>query len=939
MKIGKRIMENLKLNEIILLFLLINGGLSTLYLVMLPQNLSPASETSLTHGNFNLPAFSYQVHAPIFIDDNSDFTTLGFPGNGTPINPFLIDNYNITGSSTETLIEIRNTNLYFKITDCYLDRGKYGLVFTNVTNAVVFNNTIKRSKGLVGQGDAIDLNSCYNSNFTHNRIIGHDHIAFSVDNSHFLDISYNNITHNDYGGIYLGNSHNNTLTNNYLFNSSMDGINLWYSADNLISGNIVEDQGKGIYIYSGNGNNITSNRLGTIGDNGIRIEDSHSNYLINNTLNVSARNIVLMTAPNNTILDNQIAVLGLMIAGTTLKDHLQTQVANNWVNNRPLIFWQHIKGGVVPSDVGQVILINCTDTEVSEQNLSNLTSALQVLFCTKMSIINNTITDADFNGIYLYNTRMSQIQSNNIYRTVSNGIYIVYSDNNTFNDNLVSEGLDISFYIWGSHENNLSQNIISRSLGWGMLLGQSNNNTVMLNRIENSSYEGIYFYDSNNNNIERNDFLFNYIGNPQAFDDQTNPNLKNIFLYNHWNDWTTPDNDSNRIVDQPYAIGGSANNQDLYPLTVPYLQYVHKITKPTLVHPNGGEILSGIITIQWIMANDSWDHNITYTLYYSSDNGSSWNLLQTNLTVTSYTWDTNTVADGSEYLIQVIANCSEGLSISDYSNNPFKVENLKHALSIPHIIYPNGGESLTGEITIQWVNATDSWNHLVLYALYYSANNGSTWILLVSNLNTNSYLWDTLTIDEGTDYLIKVVATCTDNLTITDISDHTFSVTRVTHQLSPLIILYPNGGEVISGSITIIWIEVDDSLNHSITYFLYLSYDNGVTWFELANNLILPTYIWNSKSVADGDNYLIKVIAKCSEGLEIEAVSDATFIVQNVIPTTTTSSTVPVDTSTTTTSPYTITTTTTRQKSPTWSFIIVIISILSLLGLKKRKKS
>ncbi len=930
MKMSKQLVNPMILKKIVLLFLLAFTGLSTLYLIPTPQNSPLASEIPSINENFTHPTFSYQVHIPIFIDDNSDFTTLGFSGNGTPTNPFMINNYNITGSSSETLIEIRNTDLYFKIIDCFLDRGKYGIVFTNVTNAVVFNNTIQRSKGLVGQGDAIVLNLCYYSNFTHNRIIGHDHIAFSVDNSYFLDISYNNITHNDYGGIYLGNSHNNTLTNNYLLNSSRDGINLGDSTDNLISGNILEEQGKGIYLHNANENNITYNRLGNISDNGIRIEASHSNQLINNTLNATARNLVLMTAPNNTILDNKISVLGIAISGSTLKDHLQRQVANNWVNNRPLIFWQHINGGVVPSNVGQVILINCTDIEISKQNLSNLTSALQVLYCTDMKIINNTIFDADFNGIYLYNTNKSQIHGNNIYRTVSNGLYVVYSHNNSFIDNTISEGLDISLYVWGSHQNNFSQNVISRSFGWGILLGQANNNTMMLNRVENSSYEGIFCYESKNNNIEKNDFLFNYIGYPQAFDDQTNPDFKNIFSHNHWNDWTIPDNDLNRIVDQPYDIEGLANNQDLYPLTVPYLQYVHKITKPTLVHPNGGEILSGLTSIQWSMANDSWDHKVSYTLYYSSDNGSSWILLQTNLTVTTYTWDTNTVADGSEYLIQIIVNCSEGLIISDYSNSPFKIENLKHALSIPHVIYPNGGESLTGQVTIQWNNAMDSWNHLVLYTLYYSANNGSTWILLISDLNSNSYIWNTLIIDEGTNYLIKVVATCTGDLTIADISDNTFSVTRVSHQISPLIILYPNGGEVISGSITVLWIEVGDSLNHSIIYSLYLSYDNGVTWFELTNSLTLPTYMWNSTSVADGDNYLIKVIARCSEGLEIETISDGTFTIQNVSKTTTASSTGPIDTSTTTTM--------SKQKSPGWSFLIVILSILSLLKFMNRNK-
>ncbi|MHA2155756.1 MAG: right-handed parallel beta-helix repeat-containing protein [Candidatus Hodarchaeales archaeon] len=929
MKLSKNPDISVKLNVIILFYILVSSGIYTWYVFVPPQTRPLASEPLSPNRNFALPMFSYLSHSSIFIDGNSAFisnaTSESWPGNGSLASPYQINNYNFTGSSSETLIEIRNTDIFFKISNCFLDRGKFSILFTNVTNAVVYNNTIQRSKGLVGQGDAIVLSSCLYNNFTHNRIIGHDHIAFSISNSDFLVISYNNISHNRYGGIYLSSSHNNTLTHNSLLNSSNNGISLVASQDNLVSNNVLEDQGKGIYLSSdANTNNITHNQLGNIGDNGIRISSSYSNRLINNTLNETARNIFLQTSPNNTLIDNHLTVLGIHMSGDTLKDYLQTQVVNNWINDRPLIFWQHVNGGIVPSDAGQVILINCTFIEISDQNLSNLTSALQFIFCKNMTITNNTVSDADYNGIYLYNTHMSLIQGNTFYRPVSIGIYVVYSHNNSFFENTIIECEETSLYVWGSHQNNFSQNAITRTLGWGMLIGQANNNTVMLNLYQNSSFEAIYCYDSNHNHIERNDFLFNNLGSSQAFDDQTNPTLKNIFTYNYWNTWTTPDNNSDRIVDQPYDIGGSANNQDLYPLTLPYLLFVHKVTTPVLVNPNGGEILSGMTTIQWAMAIDSWDHNVSYTLYSSSDNGLSWHLLQTGLSVPTYDWDTNTVADGSEYLIKVVAICSEGLITTDVSDGPFMIENLNHVLSIPHVLYPNGGEILSGEISVHWNTATDSWNHLVLYSIYYSSNNGSTWSLLASDLVSNTYQWNILFLDEGS-YLIKVVANCTNGLTAADISDNIFSITVMSHGISPPQIIYPNGGEILSDSVQFQWTEGVDSLNHPITYALYLSYDNGVTWFELASSLMSPSYLWNSTSVADGGTYLVKIEAICSEGLIGEDISDDVFSIQNVLKTTTETTAVPPATSTTST-----TTTTSDRSSPSWSFFLVFISLFSL---------
>ena len=61
---------------------------------------------------------SYVVHSPIDIDRNSDFETLGFPGNGSESNPYRIENLNITG--TFYSIIITNVSVYYVISNCYL---------------------------------------------------------------------------------------------------------------------------------------------------------------------------------------------------------------------------------------------------------------------------------------------------------------------------------------------------------------------------------------------------------------------------------------------------------------------------------------------------------------------------------------------------------------------------------------------------------------------------------------------------------------------------------------------------------------------------------------------------------------------------------------------------------------------------------------------------
>ena len=84
------------------------------------------------------------VHAyidslPIFIDNNTDFnstaTSKGWEGNGSKINPFIINNLNITNSTSSIrLIEIINTDAFFEIKNCYLGNGTFGIRLQNVTH-------------------------------------------------------------------------------------------------------------------------------------------------------------------------------------------------------------------------------------------------------------------------------------------------------------------------------------------------------------------------------------------------------------------------------------------------------------------------------------------------------------------------------------------------------------------------------------------------------------------------------------------------------------------------------------------------------------------------------------------------------------------------------------------------------------------------------------
>lgn len=293
------------------------------------------------------------------------------------------------------------------------------------------------------------------------------------------------------------------------------------------------------------------------------------------------------------------------------------------------------------------------------------------------------------------------------------------------------------------------------------------------------------------------------------------------------------------------------------------------ISVPTVLFPNGGEILQGEVTIQWTEAIDSMGHDIDYNLLYSLDGGNNWNPIIFDLTSTSYNWNTLTVADSNNALIKVVANCSEGAVSEDISDYPFTIRN--HILTAPILNSPNGGEVIHGIHNISWTSASDSLGHSIVYDLYYSNNSGSDWTLLIDNLDALSWMWDTRLVLDGGNYLVKIVAKCSHELIEEDMSNSVFEIKN--HFFTTDLVIYtPSDNEILTGNYLISWSNVIDYLGHPITYDVYYSDDGGQNWNALISDITYYHYYWAIWNYGDGPNYFIKVVAKCTEGLSTEAV-------------------------------------------------------------------
>lgn len=253
-------------------------------------------------------------------------------------------------------------------------------------------------------------------------------------------------------------------------------------------------------------------------------------------------------------------------------------------------------------------------------------------------------------------------------------------------------------------------------------------------------------------------------------------------------------------------------------------------------------------------------------LRYSTDGGTSWNLIAYNIKNSgSYNW-TLPATVSSNALVKIIDNSNP--CVFDQSNFAF---NINSALTL---IYPNGGEKLNGCTT-----ATITWSSLGVSnytSLFYSTDGGSTWNLIASAVPTttgnNTYSWN-VAGNISSNCLVK--ATDYYNKTISDISNAKFSIEST--GASTITITSPNGGESwgTGKQKLITWTGVNVSDKVNISY----STDAGATWYNLGNGIAnTGSYDWRLPGDVTS-KYIVRVTDYANS-----CISDQSDAVFNVIP-------------------------------------------------------
>ncbi|MHA2299134.1 MAG: N-acetylmuramoyl-L-alanine amidase [Candidatus Hodarchaeales archaeon] len=289
----------------------------------------------------------------------------------------------------------------------------------------------------------------------------------------------------------------------------------------------------------------------------------------------------------------------------------------------------------------------------------------------------------------------------------------------------------------------------------GIFLDNVSHTNVVSNTVTNNVKRGIYNYNSNNNNFKNNVISSNGLYGLDVFDsyDDVNYHCHSLLIA------------GNNFVRNSYC--------GLELLDMPPFYYIDY--KPNYY------LESGISTSKIISTSESRStfssnprFNVTWNNFIDNNPGGDSQAydetaggVQSHGTFMYNYWDNWTIA--SPYPIDVP-------SYAHYSNEDPHPLTGPHYISKPVVIYPTGGESLSGTVTIEWKPAHDSHDHQVTYALYYSPESDLSWHQLVSGLSSTSHEWNTTEISDSNTYWIKVIASCSGGIAAMDQSEHYFSI-------------------------------------------------------------------------------------------------------------------------------------------------------------------
>jgi len=358
----------------------------------------------------------------------------------------------------------------------------------------------------------------------------------------------NNIIYNSGDGINI-RATGSVVENNKIFDCRT-GIFMGNGSQNILGGNnITSKYGVGIWISNSNWNLIINNTIDEIEFSSGVFLGGTGNYFSDNTIISETHNGMSLSGNRNVVENNSFYGSGLEY----FYEYHSNRVRNNTVNGKPLAYIENASDIELEKDAGQIILVNCSNITIKNQEISNTTVGIFLFNSQRCKIYSSKISD-NWIGINLFKSTFNDIRGNdisscgyagvdiapfsgknkinaNLIKNNSRGI-TTWSDNNTISGNTIADNWHGIHLDYGSYENMITENIIMYNAEGITIWQESSGNKILNNSIENNDRGISLSYNCLKNNIERNSISRNEYGIDISSSSDETTVQKNDFLYN-----------------------------------------------------------------------------------------------------------------------------------------------------------------------------------------------------------------------------------------------------------------------------------------------------------------------------------------------------------------------------------------------------------------------
>ena len=387
---------------------------------------------------------------------------------------------------------IRITSSYNRIDHCNVSDGSYGIYLSeSCGNNTIENNEITRGRS--NMDAAIFLFEAFDNLIANNTCIldsGGDSISLDSSDRNIID---NNTCQSRWSrGIEIDSSSWNIISNNTCSDSENSGIRILDKSKwNIVSeNNCSGNKYTGIHIgsYRESSNHVERNRVMNNGRHGIFLSNTDDCIVRENYLEGNGVSSIAIDRSYSALLHNN-TMHGPGISVEYPAYYFWTNQiisTNNTVNGKPVRYYANENNFQVPQGAAQVILANCSNVTITDQDLENVHDGIVLTLVENISIHNSESTGNVNAGILLAQTENVTISGCNLSDNTYGIHMMYYSNNGKMMENSIWNNEDAGIYARFSDDNIVRNNTFSHNRNGIVLVDESkrmlaNNNSIYAN--------------------------------------------------------------------------------------------------------------------------------------------------------------------------------------------------------------------------------------------------------------------------------------------------------------------------------------------------------------------------------------------------------------------------------------------------------------------------